>query len=183
MPSLVHARRRDISAEFARGREGRLKYIAENVLEEELGMQGVVLSVQDEFACNKKVLASLPSCNLCFDDIRMEALVDSCAWYIIMNKDKFDNLWPGKELHKSEGSPGSYTGHRIPILGFAWADLEFESRKCHGKVYVADKGVMILGWPQITELGIKVDSRLNPPVYTVHKTMYSGQEPNLIDVE
>ncbi|KAJ1108293.1 hypothetical protein NDU88_005669 [Pleurodeles waltl] len=46
-------------------------------------------------------------------------------------------------------------------------DLHTQNKQCVGKLYVAEKGQLILGWPHIKKLSLKIDSTRLPPVYPV----------------
>ncbi|KAJ1142768.1 hypothetical protein NDU88_009081 [Pleurodeles waltl] len=100
-------------------------------------------------------------------------MVDSCAWFTIMSKEKFTKLWPKRSLLLSDVNPGSYTRHKIPIVGYAHVQISFRLNYCNGKLYVAEKGQCILVWPYIVDLGIKLDPSGDPPVDVVQE-MHDG---------
>ncbi|KAJ1178186.1 hypothetical protein NDU88_003433 [Pleurodeles waltl] len=144
-----------------------ISYVSEHDEMDENRIQDIVLRVlkdNDGAECN---FSKLPTCKLLIDAIEVTAMVDLCAWFTIMCLHMFKKLWPGRELIPTDVNPGRYTGHRIPIMGYVNVHIEFQSRQYEGKLYVAEKGQLILGWPHIKKLGMNIDSAKFAPVYTV----------------
>lgn len=110
---------------------------------------------------------NVPTCTVLIDGKEVSMMVDSCAWYSIIGKSIFNELWGAKELLPPDIQPGGYSGHKIDLEGFIWVDLEFMGRKTRGKLYIASKGVSILGWPHLKEMGIKLDPNASPSVYAI----------------
>ncbi|KAJ1197828.1 hypothetical protein NDU88_001674 [Pleurodeles waltl] len=91
----------------------------------------VVLSVlPNDDRMSQDLSAGLPTCDLHIDGVVVTTMVDSCAWFTIMCLSKFKSLWPGRKLIPSDVNPGSYTGHKLPILGYVNVHMEFGKKQC-----------------------------------------------------
>ena len=151
------------------------------------GMLNMVLSIGEHHNSGSKHdddtnLESIkfPSCRLHIDGLEVNTWVDTCAGYTIMGNKMFQKLWPGRTLFCTDIAPASYSGHRIPLRGFVWVDLKYGDNTVHGKMFIAEKGQMLLGWPHQARLGIKIDSSKNPPVYCVES---GTQDYNHLEME
>ena len=112
-----------------------------------------------------------PSCKLHIDGLEVNTWVDTCAGYTIMGNKMFQKLWPERTLFSTDISPASYSGHKIPLCGFVWVNLRYGDITTRGKMYIAEKGQMLLGWPHQARLGIKIDSSKDPPVYCLESSI------------
>ncbi|KAJ1126815.1 hypothetical protein NDU88_005221 [Pleurodeles waltl] len=64
----------------------------------------------------------------------------------MITSDLFKKTWGSRKLFPPDRALVSYEGRRIELEGFIEDVLEFKGRKIWGKVYVAVKGLNILGW-------------------------------------
>lgn len=74
-------------------------------------------------------------------------LVDSGARITMITKKLFEETWGDSiVLSPPDHSPVSYEGRKIELLGFFEDKMYFKGRCIKGKIYVAIKGLNILGW-------------------------------------
>lgn len=77
---------------------------------------------------------------------RVSLLVDSGARITVLTHEKYNEVWGTRKLQPPDRSPVSYEGRTIELAGYFEDTLVFKGRKIQGKVYVAIKGLNILGW-------------------------------------
>ncbi|XP_078528339.1 NACHT, LRR and PYD domains-containing protein 12-like [Lissotriton helveticus] len=76
----------------------------------------------------------------------LNLLVDSGARITMLTKELFLETWGERMLLPPDRSPVSSKGRKIDLMGYFEDDLLFKGRKMRGKVYIAVKGLNILGW-------------------------------------
>lgn len=77
---------------------------------------------------------------------KLQLLVDSGARITMITQKLFTETWSERSLSPPDRSPISYEGRKIELLGFIEDFLVFKGRRIRGKIYVAVKGLNILGW-------------------------------------
>ncbi|XP_069086423.1 uncharacterized protein [Pleurodeles waltl] len=76
----------------------------------------------------------------------LRLLVDSGARITMITLNLFHNTWGDRKLLPPDRSRVSYEGRKIDLEGYIEDSLEFKGRRIFGKIYVAYKGLNILGW-------------------------------------
>ena len=87
-----------------------------------------------------------PYVDITIGDKTLHLLVDSGARISMITYDLFKNTWPNRTLFPPDKTPVSYEGKKIDTVGYFEDTLGFKGREVEGKIYVARKGLNILGW-------------------------------------
>lgn len=98
-----------------------------------------------------------PTCDIKIGGVQIHIVPDSGSPYTIIQQEVWNELFAStlnKELQPPDIQPVTFTGEKIPMLGFINEVFEFKGRKALGKLYVAQVGPSVLGWVDQGALGI-----------------------------
>ncbi|XP_078496474.1 uncharacterized protein LOC144752415 [Lissotriton helveticus] len=95
----------------------------------------------------------------------VQLLVDTGARITIISQDKYTKFWHDKSLLPPDILTVAFEGSRINLLGFFWADINVLGVTIKGKVYVAKKGINVLGLIHQAEIGLTIKPGLANPVF------------------
>lgn len=87
-----------------------------------------------------------PYVDIIVGDKSVKLLVDSGARISMITSELYDYTWPGRLLCPPDRKAISYEGREIDLAGYIEDIMEFKGRKIWGKLYVATRGLNILGW-------------------------------------
>ncbi|XP_078502039.1 uncharacterized protein LOC144756267 isoform X2 [Lissotriton helveticus] len=98
----------------------------------------------------------------------LELMVDSCSrWTIITQEyciESFGDLVDINALCKPDIIAYNFDGSKINFIGFKEVLITIKSSSAVIKLYVAWKGVNVLGWRDQAKLGVTLNPRLKDPV-------------------
>lgn len=112
--------------------------------------KGVVLSIKSSNAEDVGVKGP-PKCIVKVLGVDLELMADSGSpWRTIITKkyfvEKCRDCLDVDNMRASDIVAESFDGTAIDIIGYNPVELEFKGRKAQTKMYVAEKGVNVLGW-------------------------------------
>ena len=105
-----------------------------------------------------------PEVQVLIEGVEISLLVDTGARITIISKDKYENLSSSKHLLPPDVLTVAFEGSRIELLGYFWTTLQVLGKSIKGKVYVAFKGINILGLIHQAELDIIIRPGSKTPV-------------------
>ena len=105
-----------------------------------------VLAVTDEPREGNPSTCRDPKVDILVGNKTVNLLVDSGAKITMITQALFRHKWGDRPLSPPDRCPVSYEGQKIDLLGYFEDTMEFRGRRIKGKVYVAVKGLDILGW-------------------------------------
>lgn len=110
-------------------------------------LSDMVLVVHDDgvIVGNLEMCAD-PYVEISVGDRVLKLLVDSGARISMITLDLYTATWPNRPLLPPDRKAVSYEGREINLSGYIEEVMEFRGRRIAGKLYVAHKGLNILGW-------------------------------------
>lgn len=130
---------------------------------------GIVVSIQD--FCDDLILPEKicsPKCKVHILGKELELMADSGSPWTIIRRDycseSLGELVDFNSLHESDIVAHNFDGSNIDFLGFKEVFIEFKGNSANIKLYIAFKGVNVLGWRDQAKLGIVLNPRNKDPV-------------------
>ncbi|KAJ1177761.1 hypothetical protein NDU88_003013 [Pleurodeles waltl] len=113
----------------------------ENVVEEQ--MNEYMLVVKDSTNFNRVVVD--PDVDVIINGKSIRLLVDTGAHITIVAQGKYRENWFTKTLYPPDVSNVAFEGSKIDLMGYFWALITIFDITLRGKIYVAKKGIHVLG--------------------------------------
>ncbi|KAJ1164009.1 hypothetical protein NDU88_004456 [Pleurodeles waltl] len=132
--------------------------------------KGMVLSLKhgDEIRCEQ---IKRPRCEVQIAGRRLELMADSGSPWTIVTQDYFkqvfEGIWDLTDLKEPDIIAESFEGRTIDVTGFVETGITFKERRANIKLYVAVKGVNVLGWRDQGKLGVILNPRCSEPVLVI----------------
>ncbi|KAJ1127003.1 hypothetical protein NDU88_005409 [Pleurodeles waltl] len=146
--------------------KGKVSYVNDGV------EKGVVLSLKNNGDCNGSMRQ--PKCLVLIESQELEVMADSgSSWTIITTdyfKQKFKDVWRMSDLVYPDIIAEGFDGTAIDIKGYVDTEIVFKGRLDNIKLYVAEKGVNVLGWRGQAKLGIILNPRACEPVQMIEES-------------
>lgn len=121
---------------------------------------GIIVSILDSFDVSK---IDPPKCLVSILGRKLELMADSGSpWTIITEKycsESFGDLFDLNSLCKPDIVAQNFDGSNIDFMGFREVLVEFKESTALIKLYIAFKGVNVLGWRDQAKLGIVLNPR------------------------
>ncbi|KAJ1142311.1 hypothetical protein NDU88_008637 [Pleurodeles waltl] len=132
----------------------------ENVVEEQINE--CVLVVKDSANGNRVVVD--PDIDVIIDGKNIKLLVDTGARITIVAQEKYMENWTSKTLYPPDVSTVAFEGSKIVLMGYFWASITIFDRTLRGKIYVAKKGINVLGLLHQAEFNLAIKPGRDKPV-------------------
>ncbi|KAJ1179463.1 hypothetical protein NDU88_004697 [Pleurodeles waltl] len=113
-----------------------------------------------------------PHCYVSIDSVIVKLLMDSGSLFTLISRETFEGTLRKKveDLLKTDVRAVGCGGRRIEILGMQWMDISLKGNGVHGKVYVTDEALNLLGWKHQKDLNITLDPNAADPVMVMEQT-------------
>lgn len=135
---------------------------------------GIVVSIQDCYNIEEVNKIDPPRCNVTILDKDLQLLADSGSPWTIISKqyclEMLGEVIDCDALCKPDLTAQNFDGSCINFLGFQEVPITFQQSKAFIKLYVAVKGVNVLGWRDQAKLGIVLNPRKREPVMVIAVT-------------
>lgn len=127
--------------------------------------KGFVVSIIDGIPDN---IMKSPTCEFQILGEKVLLMVDSGSPWTIITQDYYQEMLANKmsfdKLRDPDIIAESFDGAKINIVGYFIVELQFKGRCVIAKLYIAPKGVNVLGWRDQYKLGIILNPRSDEPV-------------------
>ncbi|KAJ1122730.1 hypothetical protein NDU88_001215 [Pleurodeles waltl] len=112
-----------------------------------------------------------PMCEVLVEGKKLVLMADSGSPWTIIVQDyferMFEGIWDMTDLNESDIVAESFEGTTIDVMGFVETEIVFKERRANIKLYVAAKGVNVLGWKDQGKLNIILNPRSKEQVLAV----------------
>ncbi|KAJ1103653.1 hypothetical protein NDU88_001074 [Pleurodeles waltl] len=125
-------------------------------------MNEYVLVVKDVTGINKVIID--PDVDVIIEGTKIKLLVDTGARLTIIAQDKYKESWSSKILYPPDVATVAFEGSKIDLLGYLWASLTILGKTLRGKIYVAKKGINVLGLLHQAEFNLLIKPGRDKPV-------------------
>lgn len=135
---------------------------------------GIVVSIQDCYNIEEVDKIDPPRCNVTILGKDLQLLADSGSPWTVITKqyclEMLGEVIDCDALCKPDITAQNFDGSCIDFLGFQEVPITFQQSKAFIKLYVAVKGVNVLGWRDQAKLGIVLNPRKREPVMVIAVT-------------
>ncbi|KAJ1199571.1 hypothetical protein NDU88_003405 [Pleurodeles waltl] len=128
-----------------------------------------VLVVKDAISSDNKLVLD-PDIDASVEGVVVKLLVDTGARIAIVSQEKCDEICGAKPLFTADVSTVAFEGSKIDLIGYIWASLSIVNETIQGKVYVAKKGINVLGLIHKAEFNLVIKLGREKPV-SIEKTI------------